>query len=272
MGAPSPDAVLFASYGTTHADQREASLMPVAAALHEAFPDAIVAQGYTSAKVLRALRARGEAADDVDAALESLAAAGAREVLVQPGHVVAGEAFAQVRGAVERARAAGAFRRVELGAPLLSSAVDVQDVAAALGTAHPRRRGSTVLVVGHGADEIAGLPYAALGYCFWEQGRDDVATAAMHGYPGLDAAARLLARRVGRDTDFAAARRVEIVPLMLTAGSHARRDLAGADARSWASLLRAKGYVVEGRLEGLGAVRGVVSVYVDHARRAWGTR
>ena len=268
-GYSQPDAIVFASYGTTREDQRAGSLDSVAVALQAAFPGVRVVQGYTSAKVLRALAARGEEAGSVADALAVLARDGARRVLVQPGHVVAGEAFAQVERAVADARSTGAFECVALGRPLLSSAADVQHVAAVMAARHVPREGEAVLLVGHGADDTAGLPYAALGYSLLELGRGDIVVGAMHGYPGFDAASRLLAQRVGRNAAFARERQVALVPLMLTAGSHAHNDLAGDDARSWKSRLEAKGYRVDLRLEGLGAIEGVRRLYADHATQAW---
>ena len=257
-----PDAVIFASYGTTSEGQLAASIEPVAAALGAAFPGVPVAHAYTSAKVRRVLDARGAHVPDVGEALGALVAEGARDVLVVPGHVVAGEAFALVERAVAEARAAGVPECVRLAAPLLACADDVRAAGLALAERWPARPGEAVLLVGHGADATAGLPYAALGYRLLELGRGDLVVACMHGYPDLEATLRLLARK--------GAARVRLVPLMLTAGKHARSDLAGAAPDSWRGRLEAAGYEVVPELEGLGSVPAFQELYVAHARAAAG--
>ena len=268
-GAPGPDVVLFASYGTTRGGQRSAALEPVADALAAAFPGVQAAWAYTSAKVRRALAARGEPVPGVDAALAALAEAGARRVLVQPGHVVAGAAFSLVEDAAAAACAQGAFERLELGAPLLAGMDDVRAVAGVLDGRYAPRPGAAVLLAGHGADASAGLPYAALGCELHIRGRADVLVACMHGYPDLPSVLALLERRALADATFARERRVVLVPFMLTAGAHAQQDLAGAGAGSWKSQLERAGYVVEPQLTGLGALPGIQRLYVAHARAAW---
>ena len=261
--------MLFASYGTTRSGQRSVALEPLAATLAAAFPGVQVAWAYTSAKVRRALAARGEPVPGVDAALAALAEAGARRVLVQPGHVVAGAAFSLVEDAVAAAHAQGAFERLELGAPLLVSAADVRAVAGVLDGWYAPQSGAAVLLVGHGADASAGLPYAALGYELHIRGRADVLVACMHGYPDLPSVLALLERHALEDAAFACGRRVVLVPLMLTAGAHAQQDLAGAGAGSWKSQLERSGYTVEPQLTGLGALPGIQRRYAEHARAAW---
>lgn len=111
QATPSPDAVLFASYGTSREDARATSIAPVAECLRagfgceeEASPEAgavlgaarlhadaatpLFAEAYTSAKARRVLAGRGTPVPDVSEALHALARSGARRVLVQPGHLV----------------------------------------------------------------------------------------------------------------------------------------------------------------------------------------
>lgn len=67
----------------------------------------------------------------------------------------------------------------------------------------------------------------------------------MEGYPGFDEALRRLKERH-------AVRRVELRPLMVVAGDHAKNDLAGDEPDSWKSMLEAEGYQVSCVLRGLG--------------------
>lgn len=267
-----PDAVLFASYGTTRAGQREASIDPVARSVGEAFPGAALAQAYTSAKVRRALARRGEPVPGVADALRELARDGARSILVQPGHVVAGMAFDLVAEGVRTVRRERPDVGIALGAPLLATTRDVCELGSALAVLLPREEGGAYVLMGHGTDGTAGLPYAALGYRLRELGRPDLVVGAMDGYPSFDAVSLLLTRYALAAPPFARERRVTLAPLMLTAGAHAGRDMAGEDRLSWKSRLEATGYRVGARLEGLGSIPAVQRMYREHAREAWTER
>lgn len=318
--ASAPDAVLFASYGTTREEQRVASLDTVAEALAAAFPGAHLAQAYTSPKVRRVLERRGEPVPSVADALQQLIASGARNILVQPGHVVAGAAYEQVLQGVNtvRAKLAAAERGVEqsmaqtkyakspiqsinkhpktvqsaysvgalldeppvsgasvqivVGDPLLATAQDVIALADILDEAFPARPDTALVLMGHGADRTAGLPYGALGYRLHELGRDDLIVGAMHGHPDFGSVCTLLARHGLAAREFRVARRVVLAPLMLTAGAHAQQDMAGNAPTSWKSRLESAGYRVEPHLQGLGALPTVRALYVEHARMAWRAR
>ena len=312
-----PDAVLFASYGTTREEQRAASLDTVAEALAEAFPGAQLAQAYTSPKVRRVLERRGEPVPSVADALQQLIASGARNILVQSGHVVAGAAYEQVLQGVNtvRTKLAAAERGVEqsmaqtkyakspiqsinkhpktvqsaysvgapldeppvsvqivIGDPLLATAQDVIALADILDEVFPARPDTAVVLMGHGADCTAGLPYGALGYRLHELGRDDLIVGAMHGHPDFGSVCVLLARHGLAAREFRVARRVVLAPLMLTAGAHAQQDMAGNAPASWKSRLESAGYRVEPHLQGLGALPTVRALYVEHARMAWRAR
>ena len=301
------DAVLFASYGTSREEARAASIAPLAAALKQgltaererawaawaASGDASVgaaertggvdvaapapapllfAEAYTSAKARRVLECRGTPVPDVSQALHELARAGARRVLVQPGHLVYGSAFELVERAVAACRFL--FARLELARPLLASDADLAAVAAALDERYPRRAGEAVVLVEHGVDSAyahAGSIAAALTLHLQLRGRDDMLVGSMHGFPGKAEVLGLLAARraagaCGRGAD---SMRVRLAPLMLTAAAHASRDIAGDRPGTWRRALEDAGYPVEAELVGLGSLPAVRAIYVEHAIRAW---
>ena len=55
---------------------------------------------------------------------------------------------------------------------------------------------------------------------------------------------------------------------MIVAGDHANNDMAGEDEDSWKSIFERAGYQVECNLLGLGALPGIQSLLVQHARTA----
>lgn len=275
-----PEAVLFASYGTTIPSERDASIDPVAHELALAFPEARITQAYASGKVLRALAGTAGEMPGVPEALEGLAASGVRNAVVQPGHLVHGVTFEVLARQVEAAR--GSFDRLVLGEPLLSSEADLSAVARALCSAFPQVSGSATVLVGHGfaRDEAAGRDpgednaFALVGERLLAQGRRDVLVGVMNAEKGGAADRTCGFDRIVRelnalDWTAGASRRVTVAPLMLTAGRHARTQIAGTGPESWTSRLAAHGFEVETRLVGLGSIAGVRALYAAHARSAW---
>lgn len=296
-----PDAVLFASYGTSREDARAASIAHVADELARAFgavpveadvgapgmaegrtcaiaqADAdgcrppIFAEAYTSAKARRVLDRRGEHVPDPAEALRALAAAGARSVLVQPGHLVHGDAFALVEAAVRDC--SRLFDRVALGEPLLTSENDVAFVAQAIDAAHPARPDEALVLVAHGVERVGerGVGpisvYRLLQERLRDMGRDDVFVGCMREEPTLEDVRREL--KDARALDPARFAVIRLVPLMLTAAAHASRDIAGSAPGSWRTALESDGFAVTAELTGLGSLPAVRELYVDHARAAW---
>lgn len=251
--------ILYASFGTSHDDARARQIDAVAAALREAFPDAVLQQAFTSGMIRRSLDARGIHVPSVPEGLRLLADAGAEGVLVQPGHLLPGEEFDKLEREV--AHEAGRFASVEIARPLLASTEDLRRVADIMAVRFPARPGAAVVLMGHGTPSFANVVYAALDYQMKDLGRDDIHVATVEAYPALaEAEARVRA--------MPGVRAVILAPLMLVAGDHATNDMAGDEADSWASTFKAHGYDVVCDLTGLGELPEVQALYVEHARAA----
>lgn len=254
-------ALVFASYGSSRESGRSSDIAPVAAELAEAFPDVAFREAYTSAPVRKVLAHQGIASPaGLKEVLGNLADEGIAGVAVQPGLVVAGSsmeaAIDEVRGMASRFP-----EGIAVGRPLLSSQEDVEAVAAALDHAWPARPGHALVLVGHGSGiSSANLPYLALRDVLHGRGRGDVVLGLLEGEPGIDAVAEGLARR--------GAKSATLIPLMLAAGIHAARQLAGVGPESWCSRLCAEGIEATCNLSGLGSYPEIRAVYRTHASAA----
>ena len=169
-------------------------------------------------------------------AAEGLGHLSAARVFVQPVYLLPGAEFERLR--------ADALRfgdRAACGAPLLSSPESVRTLAAILARAYA---GRAVLFAGHGSRRPAGKRYADLERALREAGLADSFVGVLEGEPGFDRAAAGIAARGIRE--------VALVPLMLSLGMHARRQILGGNG-GWNE-----------RLEALGvSVRPVVRTLLD---------
>lgn len=249
-------AIVAASFGTTHSDAMEKNIAPVEADLRTAFALPVF-RALTSEMVRAALARRGQPTDNVPDALARARQQGMRTVVVQSTHLICGEEYDKLCGQV---RDAGEGLDVRIGRPLLADETDRRAVARILLDAYPLETDEALLLMGHGTRHAADSVYGQMEEQFRALDRKNVWIGTVEGSAGLDRV-RVALRRSG-------VRRVRLAPFLLVAGEHARNDLAGDGPESWKSVLEADGFQVDCVLRGLGEIPAVRALIVEHARQA----
>lgn len=246
-------ALLIVSYGTADGQARREQ-----AALEDrlagAAPGCVVCRAVSSPAVRRMLAAQGVDAPSPAGAMDRLLAQGVTDLTLLPTHLVPGRDFAAVQAAADCRRSR--FARLRVGTPLLADRAAVAWLARLAADWRPGR--GALVPAGHGADGPAARCYAALAGAL-PQG---AFVGVLRGEPGLDAV--LDALRAGRY------RQVTLRPLLLTAGTHARRELAGPGPDSWQNRLRAAGFDAACRMQGLAADTGVQQLYLHRLKQLIG--
>ncbi len=244
-------AVLLLSFGTSVEEARQRDIAPVEEALRKCtgLPCRVA---YTSPTIRGILAKRGETVPGLEEVLESLAADGVEEVLVQPTHLLYGFEYDSIQKTVRETE----NLKIMLGKPLLSNTDDLQFIAGVLDRLCPQAPGTAAVFLGHGTEHFANMVYPALQTALRLLGREDILIGTVEGWPGYAEIRQMLA---GRDV-----KRVCLSPLMLVAGDHAQNDMAGDEPDSWKSRLEGEGYAVEPRMAGLGSLAQVQALYTSH--------
>ena len=253
-------AILTVSFGAA-GEQGLAAIRAVEDSLAEAFPGFGVRRAFTSGIMIRKLKAQaGKTVDDVAEALERLLSDGVENVVIQPTYMTKGYEYDRLRetAAFYEPR----FSSVRYGAPLLSSGEDCRKMARILAEeAGNCGCGDTAVVyMGHGTSHGENAAYAELSSCLREAGYFNYYIGTMEASPTLED----VLRKVGSG----GYRRVLLLPLLLTAGGHALRDMAGETEDSWKNRFQAAGYETECILKGLGEYPGVQRLFADHVRES----
>lgn len=243
------DAVVCASFGT--AAKGRADLLAVETALKAAVPSCHFVHAFTSLSVCRRQAPNRKTTDSLPTVLERLIQEGYRKVTIQPTHLLYGYGYDTMKA--EIAPYLQRFDRLVMGKPLLADGRDLQMLAAVLDRAYPAQPQETLVLMGHGTHQLAGLVYPALQSAFALQGRTDVLVGTMKSWPML--AQLLPALQQSKN------RKVHLVPLLLVAGEHACQDMAGDQPESWKSQLEQAGFTVRCTLQGLGSLAGVQQMY-----------
>ncbi len=248
------EAILVVSFGTTFPETREKNIGAVLAAVRRACPGVPVAEAWTSGMIRRALAKRGEAVDDVPAALAKLRANGVTDVCVLPTHLLYGDEYDKMRAQLDGA--AADFASIRTAKPLLACDDDIRGVLRAVADGVETAPGEALVLMGHGTPHFCNTVYAAMDYHAKAAGLEHVFVGTVEAFPDLDT----LIAAVRRAGCTAAA----LAPLMLVAGDHAHNDMASDDPESWKSRFTAAGLPARAVLRGLGEYPAVRDRYVAH--------
>lgn len=245
-------ALVVVSFGTSVPEARS-SISAVEEALAAAAPGYAFVRAFTSPTIRRILKSRGEDVPSLTEALERLAAAKVRQVIIQPTHLLYGYEYDKLKA--EADALADRFERLTAGRPLLADNRDIQRFAYHLSQNHPAETERVTVLMGHGTAHFANAAYPALQTALSFLGRSDICIGTVEGWPGLD--------DVLRQLEPGGARRIDLFPLMLVAGDHARNDMAA----EWKSRLEEAGHMVSCSFTGLGELPWVQEMYRERLEK-----
>ena len=253
-------ALLVVSFGTSIPETREKTIAALERALAAAFPDRTFYRAWTSGVIRRKIqRTEGVEIDSVAQALERMIADGAEDLLVQPTHLLDGEENRLMTEAIRAA--AGQFKAVSIGAPLLASAEDIEALAKVMTEVGPAPEADELFAwMGHGSGEMKENVYTALNDLFARRGLRNMVVGTVEFDPGVDVVLERIRELKPR--------RTYLAPLMVVAGDHALNDMSGDEEDSWRSLAEKEGTEPVCILRGLGEYKAVQALYAAHARAA----
>ena len=275
--------ILAVSFGTSFNDSRVADIKGIEDALQEANPDWSVRRAFTAQIIINHVQARdGEKIDNVDQALERAVDNGVKNLVVQPTHLMHGAEYDELVEAVENYK--DKFETVKIAEPLLgevgadADAVnsDKEVVAKAL-TAEAvkdagydsldaaKEDGTAFVFVGHGTSHTAKVSYSQMQTQMKDLSYDNVFIGTVEGEPEETSCESVIDA-----VEKAGYKKVVLRPLMVVAGDHANNDMAGDDDDSWLSMFKASGKFdsVDTQITGLGEIKDIQQIYVDHTAEA----
>ena len=185
--------------------------------------------------------------------LQDLGGNGFGEVVVQPLLINHGNEYEKIRNAVNGFVSEDtAPMKIRLGKPLLWGHNDMERLAGILGS-----NLEATIYVAHGTGGSSDETFRMFDRKFRDIPWNTTFVGTMKGEYGPEQIAERLE-----------AKTITLKPLMLTAGAHAKKDLAGDGEESWKSRLEALGFDVQCELVGLGELPAVRAMFLDHAAEA----
>ena len=276
--------LLAVSFGTSFNDSRARDIKGIEDALEKAFPEWSVRRAFTSGMILKhILRRDGTVIDNVEDALKRAVANGVEYLVLQPTHLVNGHEYDKVTSTIDKY--SGHFKAVAIAKPLLGEAsedpkainADKEAVAKAVVSRMVSLDGykdlkeaeedkTAYVLMGHGTYHEAKIAYTQMQAQIDALGFGNVFIGTVEGDPeGTDCDDSIKA------ASEAGYKKIVLRPLMVVAGDHANNDMADKeDPDSWISRFISSGCFeeVKAQVEGLGCLKDIQSIYVQHAKAA----
>lgn len=251
-------AILVVSFGTSHIEALKSSIEKIENRIRDEFKDYDVFRSFTAHSIIKKLKER----DNLDIlipeeALEDLKDKGYEEVIVQPLHIIPGEEFDYIKGIVKHSK--DKFKNIKLGRPIFfyqgmnglpeDYTLFIESIKELL------ENEESVILFGHGTEHPANAVYGMLQTVLVDEGYDNVFVATVEGYPTMENAIKKIKNKGIKKT--------KLVPLLLVAGDHAKKDMASDEDDSMKSKLEKEGIEVKLHMHGLGEVDKFEQLYVN---------
>ncbi len=248
--------ILLVAFGSSEQSAQVSfeNIQKKAAAAH---PEVPIFWAYTSHIIRHKLAKQGKFLDSTEVALAKMADQGFTHVAVQSLHTIGGAEYHDLRRVVGAYKSMGAFEKIILGYPLLSTQKDMERVKAAVLNSIPknRKKDEAVVLMGHGTHHPANAFYAAL--MFQVQLEDpNVFIGTVEGYPEISDIQSWLKKKE--------IKKAWLLPFMSVAGDHAKNDMAGSEEDSWKSILTRAGITCEVVLKGTAEYDDYTEIWIDH--------
>ncbi|MDR1687838.1 MAG: sirohydrochlorin cobaltochelatase [Clostridiales bacterium] len=253
--------LLVVSFGTSFNQSRDLAIGGIETAMKTAFPDYQVRRAFTAQIIIDKLAEREKLnIDNIEQAMDRLVLDRVKEVVIQPTTVMSGYEYDDVIAAVTKY--AGKFESLKIGKPLLTSETDYNAVADIVSAelAPFEADDTTVLLMGHGTHHEANATYPKFEETLKNKGHDDILVGTVEGGVLIEDLQALLKEK--------GTKKVVLRPLMIVAGDHANNDMAGGEEDSWKTILLNDGYGVETAIEGLGQLKGIQDIFIQHVKDA----
>ena len=284
--------LLVVSFGTSFNDSRVATIGAVEKALAAAYgDDYAVRRAFTAQIIINHVQARdGEKIDNVAQAMDKAVAAGVKEMIVQPTHLMSGAEFDELKGEIDKY---ADKINITYGKPLLNSDEDKEAVAKALVEAAYKDAGYETLeaadaakvafvFMGHGTAHEANVTYTQMQGTMDKLGYANCFVGTVEGNPPATALPE-----VKKALEAKGYTKVVLRPMMVVAGDHANNDMAADEEGSWYyAFVNGGEFEVEGQdapvnigagfgaenvtcqIKGLGEIPAIQQMYVEHAAAA----
>ena len=253
--------ILVASFGTSYIPALKKSIEYIEEKIKAEFVGYDVYRAFTSQIIINKLaREQGLIISKPTEVLDELYNNGYEEVIIAPLHIIPGAEFNSISDTKESYNEK--FKSIKLARPIFyyqGIAGLPDDYSLFIDSVKDIFDGHEgIVIMGHGAKHPSNAVYGALQVVLEDEGYDNVFVGTMEGYPTIEAVIKRIKAKGIKE--------VLLMPLLVSAGKHVKRDMASEDKHSWKSILEAEGIKVNMFIKGLGEVDSFIQLYLNRIK------
>lgn len=248
-----PNHIILTAFGTT--TRAHEAYQHFEDRISPQFPGHEIHWAYSSPTVRRCSRTGTTKLQSVKETIASIAAGDA--IAVQSLHILPGWEFGRITDEVNETGV-----RTAIGLPLLNDGRDLVLFMRCLQPLIVNSGTDAVLLLGHGTNHPCRSTFTELEHRLHEQFGARVFVSTLE-YP--DESPQSTVARIAA----AGHRTAMVIPLLLVAGMHFRRDITGDREDSWKNLLAGQSVGMDIHDRGLAMLPGVAEIFCDHIHAAF---
>lgn len=250
--------IIITSFGTTYEDTRKLCIEPIEDRIKAEFKDDLCLRAFTSRVIISRLKKKsGYEVDNPTQALEKMKENDIKDIYIQPLLIIEGHEYDKIKGEIGRFLMDNPDFNISLGKPLLSDRIDYENAVKALNI-NNNIADRALVFMGHGTDHQADMSYSILQDIIKSEGYKNIFIGTVEGEKTIeDIVGKLIENKI---------QEAALRPFMLVAGDHARNDMASDDEDSWKSILEKNDIKVNIEISGLGEVKAIQDIFIDHLR------
>ena len=251
-------AILVISFGSSDIDAVNKTISIIEKEIALEFKDYDVIRAFTSHRIIRKIKAQnGEVIKTPGEALEELKNLGYKEVIIQPLHIIAGEEYDYIKRVIYDNK--NNFENLLLGRPIFyyggANGTPNDYIEFINAVEDEILKGDRVVVLfGHGTAHPSNSAYGCLQNILSYRGYDNVFITTLEAYPKFEDLLTVLKRKSIKE--------VKVIPLLLLAGHHVKKDMASNKEKSLKTYLEDEGISVEVLIKGLGEIKKFRELYI----------
>ena len=246
--------IIIASFGTSHKETRKLCIESIEERIKEKYRNFLILRVFTSQIIINRIRERENyLVYSLSEAFGKIRENKVNTVYLTPLFILPGKEYRKLTGQVQEFFKGNPPIDVQIGSPLLFHDMDYDKVVEGLSFGLESEEG--IVFMGHGSDSFADKCYEKLEGRFRHRGYENIFIGSLKGNRTIDNIIPVLKKKN--------IKRVRLMPFMLVAGKHAIDDMMAGE-NSWEKKLLSQGIKVEVLLKGLGQIRSIQDIYMDH--------
>lgn len=255
--------IILICYGTASKEVKEQSIDRIEQEMRNTFPGCWIRCAFISQYIINKLRMLdGIQIFSFEESLKCAIEDGVENLIIQQLYLSKGYVAHQEAEILEKYKTF--FKHIAIGKRLLADDEDIQKVAAIITSdiEQYRDQKTAVCFIGHGTVGHSNVDYLKLQEVLYLRGNEECFVGMLHGAPSMEEVLKKVKKKKYR--------RIVFVPLMLTAGHHTKKNIAGENKNSWKSRFELEGYEVVCMPYGLGENIKIRKLFTEHTQNAMG--